>query len=385
MERRWIIALPVLLLLVAGLFVFWRIFSTELIEQEASAPVDRIGEEWAPSVEVLAALPEGDQQVYLERSIRYLLSEILSDQSEVSVSRHLALLRRSLFGVPGHVASAAIAAVLADRELDAQTGMGFKVGDKGRLSQPPSLRVALLDWWGQIDSTAAAEMAEQIFQDFTNPDEYAISLRNYAWAHPRAAHHSYLSERTLGLITNPEWMQKPTAGLLEAFDVFVYARAVEAGDVLIDLAADEGGTGRAAAYAAFLSLDRLFQQQPKELFAVLDQGGRLGGTTGAMVAQIVARSDVRQPEVRRKLERYLLSPERTPTELEAFAQVFPNRNYMLSDNLLTEMEVPDGRELQARDVAAYGWVHERVQDPRFESIRAELETIQSRLDNFLYP
>lgn len=336
-----------------------------------------------PSEGEFASLAADAQRRDLKRFLERLISEISADPSQATTI--LSRLKGYIYALPPEVASEVMQSILSEPALDVRTGQGFTVGKNGRLRSAPSLRVALLDWLGQIDPAAAAQLAEGVFARTTDPDEFAISLRNYAWGNPRAKHHKYLRERTLELATRPEWMEAPTAGTLEAFDVFVYSRSTEAAQVLMNLAADQSAQGKAAAYAAFLTLDRLYQQQPKELYAALEAKGQLRGATGPMVAQMIARSDIRQPEPRRNMERYLLSPDRTQAELEAFAQVFPNHNFMISDNLLTEVEIPSGRELHARDLAAYDWVHEKLQDPRFAELRPELARVAERLEQFLFP
>lgn len=354
---------------------------TNLVSEAEGALFENKSESLTP--EEVSASPEGEQSDWLRRAFEQAVVEISADPSQAATI--LSRLKGYIDAMPPKLASEVMQSMLSEPAMDVRTGLGFAVGENGRLRAAPSLRVAMLDWLGRIDPTAAAQLADEIFARTTDPDEFAISLRNYAWGNPRAKHHPYLRERTLELATKEEWIEAPTAGTLEAFDVFVYARATEAADVLMDLASDQSPSGRASGYAAFLTLDRLYQQQPKELFAALEAEREFESATGPMVAQMMARSDVRQPEVRQNMERYLLSPNRTQDELEAFTQIFPNHNFMISDNLLTEVDLPSGRELRARDEAAYNWVHEKLGDSRFAELRPELERAADRLEQFLYP
>lgn len=52
-------------------------------------------------------------------------------------------------------------------------------------------------------------------------------------------------------------------------------------------------------------------------------------------ANFFARADLRDPQQKALLESYLLDPRRSAQELQTFAGIFPNANYMISNNLLT--------------------------------------------------
>lgn len=184
-------------------------------------------EAWVwPDAGALAARPEAAQRRELRRAFEQAVVDISADPSQAAAI--LSRLERYVESLPADVAGEVVLSILNRPELDVRTGLGFAVGGKGRLRAAPSLRVALLDWLGQLDPAAAGRLAERIFDGTTEPDEFAISLRNHAWANPRAGNHAYLRGRARELVTKPEWIGAPSAGTLEAFDVFVYARATDA-------------------------------------------------------------------------------------------------------------------------------------------------------------
>jgi len=57
----------------------------------------------------------------------------------------------------------------------------------------------------------------------------------------------------------------------------------------------------------------------------------------------------RDPDQRALVERYLLDPGRDTLELATFAGLYPNANFMVSNNLLTTVATPTGGQLAAHD------------------------------------
>ena len=94
-------------------------------------------------------------------------------------------------------------------------------------------------------------------------------------------------------------------------------------------------------------------------------------------------SDIRQPDQRSLVEQYLLDPRRSQQELNTFAGIYPNANYMISTNLLTEVKTPGAGELQANDREALKIVEQWENDPRFEPILPVVGQIRARLENFI--
>ena len=68
---------------------------------------------------------------------------------------------------------------------------------------------------------------------------------------------------------------------------------------------------------------------------------------------------------------------------DQFAGLFPNANYMISHNLLTQTATPDHAALVSRDAASLQVVREWLADPRFATIRSQLEKARGRLEEFM--
>ena len=292
-------------------------------------------------------------------------------------------LRTYLGTLPPAEASGAIIQFLAQGSLDADTGLGFNIGPNGFLKDHPSLRVALIDWLGQIDIKAAGLLAGQILNSPTNADEWSVCLRNYARSKPTSDSFDFLRTKTEQLIRNPAWRNSPTAGYFEAFDVLVYSKATESTSLLVELVSDRTAAGRPVAHASFLTLDRLVLEEPAEMFRQFAALPELARARGPMVANMLARADLRDAGQRDLARNYLLDPNRSQQELEGFADAYPNANRSLSQNLLTGNKSPDPRDLIAHDRAALDVVDGWSKEPAFQKILSHLETMRHRLATFV--
>ena len=290
-------------------------------------------------------------------------------------------LRSRLASLPREEAVAVIRSVLRSG-LDAPTGLDLKPGPKGTLNSAPSLRVFLLDQLRALDPLAAREIARGILEKSTSPDEWALGLAISA-TDASPAGHEFLRDKSRQLATNQEWQGEPTAGFLEAFDVFVFNRDTEFTPQLASLLAQTNN--RALAHAAFLTLDRLVLAEPAGTLGELLKNPALMQGREATRSGYFARADVRDAAQRAMLEGYLLSPGISASELERWAGTYPNANYMMSVNLLTSPGTPDGAEIAARDQAAFQMVNAWLADARFAGMKPALQSVRARLEKFVSP
>jgi hypothetical protein len=310
------------------------------------------------------------------------LAALTSEKSQLANRRTLAELKAQLFALPPDEAVDVIAAILTDPSQDAATRLPLVIGSDGKLESATRFRVALLDWLGQLDRVKAGEVASAILSRPTDPDEWALCLRNFAWANPGEENFEFLRGKTEELIRRDEWRQKPTAGYLEAFDVLVHTKSVASTPLLATLAADTSDQGMAASHAAFMTLDRLMIARPAEMMEQLLANRDVLAGRGEMVAQMIARADLGNPGEQALVARYLLDPARDAAELDAFAAVFPNANRMVSNNLLTVEVPPSGTARLARDRAALAEIESWIAGEQFAGVRPWLEKIRARLIEF---
>lgn len=287
-------------------------------------------------------------------------------------------LRAYLRSLPPEVAVATIRAFL-DSARDIAVPLDFTLTADGSLSAAPTLRVWLLDTLTLVAPQAAADYAQRILATSASSDEWAISLRAYAIGRPDDA--AFLKAKAGEMLARTDWREKPSAGYLEAFDVIVHTQANDFAPRLAQLVQDKNN--RAVGHAAFLTLDRLIQQNPAATLTQLQAQPDLMAGREQTRANYFARADVRDPQQRTLLETYLLDPRRTPEELETFAGIYPNANFMVSNNLLTRTATPAGEDLAAHDREALRVVESWLADPRFAAQRTRLEAMQRRLREFV--
>ena len=321
-----------------------------------------------------------DPVAELHARLEATLAQLSASQDAEANRKLLAELRTYLATLPPAEASLAIQSFLAESR-DAATKLDVTINSGGSLDDSSSLRVFLLDYLGLIDRPAAGTLATQVLSHYTTPDEWAVSLRNYAWANPGLASEAYLQTKARELIANPAWTKEPSSGFLEAFDSIVYAHGTALTPELTTLVRDKDN--RATAHAAYLTLDRLTIAEPATtLKQLLDQPDLMKGREQTR-ANYFARADVRQPEQRALVEQYLIDPARTSEELATIAGLYPNANYMISNNLLTTVQTPKHEELAAQDQEALRAVEQWQVDPRFDHLKPQLAQIRQRLAEFV--
>ena len=311
--------------------------------------------------------------------IQQVAASLRQNSDPAQSGRLLADLRTRLSSMAQSNAVAAIRAAL-ESGLDAPTGVDLKPSGDGRLATASSLRVFLLDQLRELDVEAAREFAKKILGTFTTPDEWAMALAVCA-TDTSAAGRDFVQRKAREMVSHEPWQQQPSAGFLEAFDVFVFTR-----DTVFapELAAFVGQTNnRALAHAAFLTLDRLaFSDTATTLNALAAKPELLQGRE-ATRAGYFARADVRDGEQRAVLERYLLNADLPASELDRFAGTFPNANFMVSQNLLTHSATPDAAWIASRDAASLRAVEQWLADPRFAHLKSSLAILRARLERIV--
>ncbi len=287
-------------------------------------------------------------------------------------------LRNKLADMPADEAVAWIRAFLATGQ-DRPTGLSFSISADGSLDEWPTLRVYLLDALLALDPAAAAEIGREILAAPTTADEWAVALRNVARGES-SGNAAFLQAKTEELIRRPEWMENPSIGYLNAFDILVHTGATGSAPLLSELVQNK--ERKDLAHASFLTLDRLVQHRPAEMLGALAADTALLRSRPEMTAQQFARADLRDPAQRDIVKRWLLDPARTAAELRSFTGVWPNHNVFVSPNLLTSSQPLSGEDLRAHDREVSALVRSWQDDPEFQSIRPHLQAMANRLASF---
>jgi hypothetical protein len=334
---------------------------------EPSVTMDPAGTNRLPAPSVSAAVTDTQRNLSTSRDA-------------AANQRQLDELRRVLATAPPASASAALREFL-EAKADAPTGLAFKVGADGFLTDHPTLRVFLLDQLAQIDPAGAAAYAKAILQSSGSPDEWAVALRTVAKADASPEGHEFLSERLHALLTHEAWVREPSVGFLEAFDVAVHLGGTKLVPTLAALVRKTDN--QAAAHAAYLALDRLTIADAAGTLSLLAGQPELMQGREATRANYFARADARDANQRQIIESYLLNSAVGEAELEKFAGLYPSANYMVSHNLLTRSVTPDRAWLTARDAEALRHVRQLQEDARFARLKPRLAAIQRRLETFV--
>jgi hypothetical protein len=297
-------------------------------------------------------------------------------------------LRDRLLAAPDpHAAAEAIAAFLASGR-DADTGLGFQVGNDGFLDTAPTLRTALLDFVAELDAEIALRLARGILDARTSPDEYALALRNLAWSPLVGAEREAEVTRRFGdMLDEKSWLARPSLGFLEAFDAAV---ALSNRSVILDLASvagleDTGGNPvtNGVNEAATLALDRIMLRAPDEVVAIFEADPAFLAHRPGQRATLLARLDLRERNQFEQFRRYL-SGGQAPDELDYFGRLFPNTAYSYGHRLISGQEpAPSITEMQETDRAFLQILTEGRATgtlPDTPTVRTIMATLQSYVD-----
>jgi len=371
-QGKWLVS-GLAVLLAVGLWLTWA-----AARRPPAAPA---AAEHIPAKESRANQTPTDRQLDgLPEALQRTQALLQTAQDVEEKRRQLAALRQILSSPKTNEVSEGIRSFLQSK-ADAATGQAFRIRDRGTLSEAPTLRVFLLDYLGQIDPAAAAAYARTILTRFDSADEWAVALRNLAAGDSGADARDLLQRKVSDLFAYDPWQKNPSVGYLEAFDVAVYLGGTKLLPQLSELIRKQDNP--AIAHAAFLALDRLVIKDPSSLLVALLTEPDLMKGRELTRADYFARADVRDPQQRQVLEGYLADSRIGGAERDQFAGVFPNANFMISQNLLTTTATPDHSALSARDAESLRVVQEWLNNPGFTALRPQLEKMKSRLEVFV--
>lgn len=307
--------------------------------QDLSTPPDRQASRPRGADAASAALPPGmtaTPAAEITALIRLTRENFAANTDPAQAREILRQLRAGIKGVPAEREEEAAAAILAFLESgeDAPTGLPFVVGPDGMMEEVPSLRLALLDLLPSLDPLAALEIARELMNGKTSPDEYALALRNLAWNDLDGDLRPELASRFNDLLKMP-WLDQPTAGVLESFDIAVEIGGSPMIDELISVTRDAAAKSNAAAsQAAFISLDRLVLRDPTLLVAAFADPKALDFAP-LQRASLLSRLDITEPAQRELFSRYLSEFPHAAGELDYFSRLFPNANFLHGHRLVT--------------------------------------------------
>lgn len=306
-------------------------------------------------------------------------------QSSSQAGAKLALddLKRSLRQMPVAEAGEWIVKEISSGQ-DLPTHLNLTIGPDQNLTSWPSYRVFLLDMLFLVDPEVSARMAREVLYlpDLTM-DEVPVVMRNLARGSTAPEDVKPLTQATTEMLQRKDWLKDPSAGFLEGFDLIVHTHNTSVTAVLLQMSDDRSAPK--LRQAASLTLDRLAMTRPAEMLPLLDTYAAAHPNSQLMIADMVARADVRDAAQRQAVEAYLLNPARTPEELRGFASAFPNASMSVSNNLVTKLQPIPNEEIMKIDRASLDAVSAWLSDPRFERAHPALREAHQRLSSFVRP
>jgi len=396
------LALPFALVVVAVLFA---VFLRHCSRDSSVASTERGSSGAAPTPsDILAETPvaaPGDvdgettnnesiePDVVAAAEIRTALAALKAGAPSDQAAQILERLRQILLGLPPEEAAAAVLEFLAGG-LDAPSGLSFRVGADGVLASAPTLRTMLLDVLPTLDPDAALAAARDIIGRHQSQDEYAMALRNIAWNDLDGDMSAELSAGFSAMLDQPGWLADPSDGFHAAFDVAVEIGNVVMLEKLSPLVGTERAPGKTAnrgtERVAFMALDRIVQRNPSAFVEVFSRDPDFLAHAPRQRAALMTRLDPRVPEQRALLVRYLERQDHRQRELEYFAGLFPNANYIKGYRLVTSDEdIPDIAERQQTDREMLAVMREVAPSIPSPAARQAVSTIVQRLEYFARP
>jgi hypothetical protein len=379
--RRLISVAAIFLLLALALRLWQRESKRTPLSQTQVVPatIQASAPQTAPALTVMATRTNNPTDASA-RGLQEMFGSFKTVKDAKAARQSLAELRRALSAMPTAAAVAAIRQFLDSKE-DASTHLGFKVAGNGLLDEAPTLRTFLLDELARLDPAAAADYAKVVLANMDSPDEWAVALRNLALGNTSTEARALLLQKTEQMLQYAPWQQNPSTGFLEAFDVAVYLGGTDLMPALSSLVRQQDNP--AVAHAAYLALDRLVISDATTTLNAMQADPDLMQGRELTRANYFARADVRDPQQRQVLESYLLDPRIGAAEIAAFAGVYPNANFMISPNLITQTQPPARAALTSRDAASLAVAQQWLADPRFANLGPELQNIIVRLQTFV--
>jgi hypothetical protein len=333
-------------------------------------------------------LPPDESALASER-LRFELDSFLDGLkgglSAAEVKNRRGLLQRAVHAAAPDAAAAVLISRLRTGE-DAATGLHFVVGAEGIMAETPTYRTELLNLLGQTDPFQASDYSRELMGSASSQDEYALALRNLAWADFQGNQMDDLRSFFSAMLGREDWKADPTAGFLEAFDIAAFTGSAGLVAEVIEAAGPADGQESLVSRAAFVALDRIMLSKKSAVLASFDTDPNFLSEAPYHRASILSRLDPRQPDDIRLLESYLLRADHSSGELAYFAELFPNGNRFTSHRLVTSWERDGSIEEMAKlDQAALELMHTWMNDPKFSSRHQEMAAIAKRLDQFLQP
>jgi hypothetical protein len=320
-------------------------------------------------------LPRSADAVVGQSPVAAAIEEMLVRLVRGNVSAaELAAFKAALLAGPPAETIAAIRAFLATGG-NARTGQSFEVAAGGVLSGQPTLRLLLLDVLGQaarkLRSGDAAEVSRAILETKDSPDEWALALRNVAWAEPQSR--AYVAGKVREMMAHQAWRDAPSDGMLEALDVAVWTRDA----TLVPELVEARSANQALSHAVDIALDRMAESAPLDVMTYLNTHPATLAERPLLRADYFAKADLADGAQRSQVEMYLGRPDVAADEKSKLLRALVTPASFVSDTLVTAP--PPADDGSARRAALAQATGDWLRTNRFPSLKTQLMEVQERL------
>lgn len=303
------------------------------------------------------------------------LIDILSQTDDLSQRRHTMELARNHLGRLPREHAVKLLESFLDSGNDFETDLPFVLGSGGSLVSHPSLRVAALDWLGDISPDDAFHYSKRIYDASESQDEWALALRNHGRV-TLPGEDPVFSERILDAITNSAWLENPSDGFIESFDAIVFNQQYDAVEHLIDIAKSDSHLNRIAP----VILDALVQHNRGAALRFVSENPERLGEVPFLRANLFTRADVRDNQQKKIVTRFVFSESISYEEKKRFAENFPSFDRFIGNRLLTEDRIFSLRERALIDEASLNLVYEWKENASTDLDRRLWERAATRLE-----
>ena len=368
-RKRWFLA--VILIAIAAAVWFTKHDPPSAVSKTGSPPVNRT-RSIVPDREKEQATANTTARRRIEEDWAELLLWLRSDPAPTAdeVRARLKVLRIAWTAMDPQVLAEVLGRLLATGE-DAATGLEFRVGNHGFLSDWPAARVFLLDVLAASDPEMAQVTARRILDQTSSAEEFATGLRSLTRQGMGRAEDAELLSRFGQMLGRAEW--QGSRGFAEALDL---ARFVGTPDAARQLASWNGKQALKS-----MAMNEFAAEHPDAMLQILGPDSTVDGATRA---NLMARANPEDPAQLSAVDVYLRSPDRSPEEASVFLKSFPLRSATTGYRLYGRTPSPYSYErIAAGDRKAGEMVSVWVADPALEKYRPDLLALQQRLSKWI--
>jgi hypothetical protein len=225
-------------------------------------------------------------------------------------------------------------------------------------------------------------LSRELIQQASSPDEYALALRNLAWNDLDGDLHGELSAAFFLMLDRQAWLDRPSAGFLEAFDIALQVPSPAVFSRLSELVASRRNPADAPlARAATITLDRLILRDPSLLTHARRRIPRWLDEAPRHRASLMSRLDLTREDHQALFVEYLADPRLEAAERGLFSELFPNGNHLHGHRLVSAAEPVPGigqrRQLDQRILAILRQIEPGAPPPATPTIQAIIRRLEA--------